>query len=271
MEATSIDANDTVESEKTLMEQLQLLGNSAGNYSMIERLGWDEDRYWKIRNRLVESGQLKRGRGRGGSISFGSVPTAPVRAPCGPETVSRPLGLPEDRLYEPVAKVLRGEWATDMGFRDHAVEVTARQGRRDTGGVWTRPDIVVASLRVFPHIPNKYFDLITFEIKPLSNIDVTAVYEALAHRRAATQAYVWLHVPAECMENEETNNLLETVMEEASCHGIGMIVGSDPADYSTWDIRLSAARHDPDPESLNDFIAQQLPIAAKDEMAKWFR
>src|ERR1035441_4896420 len=89
-----------------------------------------------------------------------------------------------------------GSTTASSCIRSLVVEVTARQGRRETGGTWTRPDIVAAALRVFPHVPGKFFDLITFEVKPFDGIDVTAVFEALSHRRAATQAYVWLHVPA---------------------------------------------------------------------------
>jgi len=157
-----------------------------------------------------------------------------------------------------------------MRFRSHVVEVTARQGRRDTGGTWTRPDIVVAALRVFPHVPGKFFDLVTFELKASNAISVTAVFEALAHRRAATQAYVWLHLPAG-VERDDTSALLERINEEARRQGVGLIIGSDPADYSSWDVQLRAVRVEPDPEFLNEFIAQQLPALARDELAQWFR
>jgi hypothetical protein len=50
-----------------------------------------------------------------------------------------------------------------------------------------------------------------------------------------------------------------------------MIVGADPSDYSSWEVRLRASRFEPDPESLNEFIAQQLSVEARDELAKWFR
>jgi hypothetical protein len=170
-----------------------------------------------------------------------------------------------------VAEVLRKQWARDLRFRSLVVEVTARQGRRDTGGTWTRPDIVAAALRVFPHVPGKFFDLITFELKPFDGIDVTAVFEALSHRRAATQAYVWLHVPACEAANIDVTALLKRIEDEASRHGVGMIVGAEPSDYSSWDLRLRAARFEPDPESLNEFIAQQLSGLARDELAQWFR
>jgi hypothetical protein len=120
-------------------------------------------------------------------------------------------------------------------------------------------------------VPGKYFDLITFELKSFEGVDVTAVFEALAHRRAATQAYVWFHVPAGLEAKEDTRALLERINEEARRHGVGLIVGADPADYSTWDVQLRAVRIEPDPEFLNEFIAQQLPTLARDELAQWFR
>jgi hypothetical protein len=35
---------------------------------------------------------------------------------------------------------------------------------------------VVAALRVFPHVPGKFFDLITFELKALNGINVTTTF-----------------------------------------------------------------------------------------------
>ena len=130
---------------------------------------------------------------------------------------------------------------------------------------------MVAALRVFPHVPGKFFDLITFELKALNGINVTAVFEALAHRRAATQAYVWLHVPKSAADDEDIAGVLERVEDEARRHGVGLIVAETPDVYETWDIRLRAVRFDPDPEFLNEFIAQQLSALARDELAKWFR
>jgi alkanesulfonate monooxygenase SsuD/methylene tetrahydromethanopterin reductase-like flavin-dependent oxidoreductase (luciferase family) len=79
---------------------------------------------------------------------------------------------------------------------------------------------------LFPHVPGKFFDIITFELKPFDSMDVTAVFEALSHRRAATQAYVWLHVPAGEASNADLIALLKRIEEEASRHGAEMIVGA---------------------------------------------
>ena len=61
-------------------------------------------------------------------------------------------------------------------------------------------------------MPGKYFDLFSFEVKPNWSVNVTAVYEALAHRRAATHAYVWFHIPEE--EAEEFSEALDAIASE---------------------------------------------------------
>lgn len=196
MQPTATPDTDIGAREAQLLTKLREMGGHAGNLTLQRELGWEVDQYWRIRDRLVDSGQLELGRGKGGSVSLVAQPI--IEGAAGLPLITPAATAPpvnEAALYEVVARVLQNEWARDMRFRSHVVEVTARQGRRETGGTWTRPDIVVAALRVFPHVPGKFFDLITFELKAFDGVDVTAVFEALAHRRAATQAYVWLHVP----------------------------------------------------------------------------
>jgi hypothetical protein len=261
--------------QDALVAKVKELGGSAGNTRLIRELGWADDEYWPIRDRVVDLGILRRYRARGGAVAIVQQP--PVAAaqpqpaqPAGqvqPDATVQPTQSFERDLYEPVAAVLRGPWARDSRFRHQVVEITASQGRRNTGGTWTRPDLVVAALRVFPFLPGKYFDLITFEIKPRWALDVTGVYEALAHRRAATQSYLWLHCPQPDQEAE----VLNRIVEEAERHGIGVIIATDPADYETWDQRCDPARVEPDPELLNEFVALQVSDGAKDELSAWVR
>lgn len=279
---TEHDLSDIVSREAALLELVRAKDGTAGNTTLLRELSWPPDLYWTVRDRLVDSGQLELGRGKGGSVrlvaqqssesDFDNASVPPGDAVLRPALPSNlEAQTQEGELYGPVAAVLGTDWARDMRFRNHVVEVTARQGRRNTGGTWTRPDIVVAALRVFPHIPGKFFDLITFELKCFDGIDVTAVYEALAHRRAATQAYVWFHVPQSKSNDDALLSDLERVTDEARRHGIGLIVGEAADQYSSWETKLRAVRHEPDPELLNEFIAQQLPTLAKDELAAWFR
>jgi hypothetical protein len=49
---------------------------SAGNGALRNALGWAESRYWKAHAALFQSGKIKKGRGRGGSVSTGSSRTS---------------------------------------------------------------------------------------------------------------------------------------------------------------------------------------------------
>jgi len=268
--------------EGALLEALGAQGGRGGNTTLVRVLGWSSEVYWAIRDRLVDQGRLALGKGKGGSvrllerdgfdatvdpISNGASSTAVV--PSSPASMSTPGRMREDELYDPVARVLRESWASDKRYRDLVLEVTARQGKRETGGKWTRPDITLATMTTLLYVPGKVFDVITFEVKPADALDVTAVYGALAHRRAATRSYVWLHVTDEASRASAEN--LEALIAEAKRHGIGLITGSDPADYETWDEHVEAVRCEPDPQKLNDFISVQFSSGSKDELVKWMR
>lgn len=269
-------------------------GSGTGNSSLIGQLAWDDELYWNIRNRLVDRGVLVLGRGRGGSVklaqprvTFGDTPTTPLSAPAAPRepivagvALQAPASLPaeevasavrvtEDALYEPIAGVLRDQWLRNKRYDQAVVEITARQGARLTGGRWSRPDLVLASLTTYPYVPGKHFDITTFEVKSYDAMDVTAVYEALAHLRTATRAYVVLWVPDEYSASLQQS--LEVITEEADRHGVGLLVVGDPGAYDTWDERVQARRREPDPEKLNDFLSKQVSAWFKEQIIKWYR
>lgn len=270
--------------------QNELLGHvperdSIGNMRLRELLNWrDDDLYWSVRNRLVDTGVLETGRGMGGSVRRVPAVAEPVAeevagaaavageaqppdagqgAPAGAEFAR------EDQLYEPIATVLRGQWAKEQGFDAYSVEVTARQGSRQTGGKWTRPDLTAVGYKTFPFVPGRFLEVVTFEVKPFATVDVASVYEALAHRRASTRAYVVLHVPEE--RERDIIAAVEATCEEAKRHGIGVIVATRPDSFDHWDVRYEAERFEPDPSRLNEFIAQQLSEGLKEQIIRWFK
>lgn len=273
----SVSDEELAKREEQLLSALETLGGSAGNTTLRRELAWEESEYWPIRDRLVDRGRLVLGKGKGGSVRLmpsaaeAGTPEGGLGAAAAPGAAALPAYTTEAELYAPIAAVLRSAWAKDKRYREQVIEVTARQGKRDTGGKWTRPDVTVASISTLLYVPQKLFDVTTFEVKPADALDVTAVYEALAHRRAATRAYVWLHVPEQELEMPGVEEQLGVIVAEAKQHGIGVIVGSDPGDYDTWDERVEAVRVDPDPQKLNDFIAVQFTTGNKDELLKWMR
>jgi hypothetical protein len=236
-----------------------------GNGALRSKLGWDEDRYWYIRNRLLQAGILITGRGRGGSV-LRVVPTG------APNEVKLSVAAPrvaETALYGPIISTIRSRWVPDHQIREFVVDRTAQQGRRDTGGKWSRPDIALASCNTYKFVPGKQIELSTFEIKTHDGLDVTAVYEALAHRRAAHRSYVLAYVP----ESERTilKALLDRLSADADEHGVGFVIVGNVADYETWDFEVKPSRNDPEPSDLDNFIRTQTSEEFQDKILIWCR
>jgi len=249
------------------------------NKALREKLGWGEDAYWYVRNPLIEEGVLEKMPGRGGKVRRVSLPAAPsveeVVPSLGSDNGEQPPALQtggytrEEELYVPMRNVISAQWCRDQGFDDFAVEITARQGSRQTGGTWSRPDITVFAHKTYPYVPDHFFEVVTFEVKPSGCANVAAVYEALAHRRAATQAYVVVHIPPDWSEALQTT--MNDVISEAKKWSVGVMVAEDPTDFYTWEVCVEAERQTPDPKRLNDFIAQQTSQELKERIARWFK
>ncbi|WP_156155415.1 hypothetical protein [Curtobacterium flaccumfaciens] len=262
-----MDEHDLTERQKELLALLPQDGATVGQIKLQDQLGWS-DEYWAIRDSLEDKGLVKRGRGRGGTLSrVLQVPdvetvTIPVAEDAAIQGQSAADALRrEGELYDPIARVLRGDWSRDRRTQPLEIEITAHQGARATGGRWSRPDLVWVSVRTFQFLPQKVLEVITFEVKPADAIDVLAVYEALAHRRAATHSYVVLDVPTDKAASVEED--IQAVRDVARSHGVGLIVFGDPEDYSTWEVLEDAQRVEPDPERLESFIDTQLSDMTK--------
>jgi hypothetical protein len=264
-------SEEIAELEEALLARVRGAGGSCGNKSLREALGWPEELYWEVRARVLDGGRLVTGRGHGGSVRLVDPETGAAADPGGGgHPAPRGAATPEADLYEPMRKVLADEWVRDKRrFRNCLVEVTASQGRRNTGGKWSRPDMTVVGLTTFTFIPGQHLDVLTFEVKPSNALDTTAVYEALSHRRAATHSYVVLHVPGQPTNDQQAQ--LDMIADEARRHGIGMIVAGDAAKYETWDERVEAVRAEPDPAGMNEFISTQLSEGSQQEIIRWLR
>lgn len=256
-----------------LIDQLLKAGGSAGNRSIIRQLGWTDAEYFDIRNLLIEHGIVLRGRGKGGSTHLvADDPLLEDEVDVLPDEVItsvRERSRREHDLYDPIEEVLQSDWTKHQWLFEQSLVVrTASQGRRPTGGKWSRPDFVIVAVNIFPYLPVRYLEAITLEVKPWGAIDVSAVFEALAHRGAATRSYVWLEVPKDKEATFEDRGL-PPILEEATRHGIGVIQASKASKPDSWNISLEAQRYEPEPEALNSFLAIQLDQQSKEKLAKW--
>lgn len=259
-----------VEKEEELLSRIPENGEAVGNIWLLRVLGWPEEDYWATRNRLIERGMLELGRGRGGS----------VRKPVKVESVHDQAAATESAefivdefkkeidLYPSIRAVIAERWTKEYLYDNSIVQIIGQLGSKGTGK-WSRPDLAVAAVSTYPYVPGRHFDIVTFEVKTPDNIDITAVYEALAHLRSATRSYVFFYVPVE--RREELETALVDVYAEAKKHGVGVITAGKVDDYATWEEVIEPTRSEPDPRRLNDFLAKQFTQEQREQIMKWFK
>jgi hypothetical protein len=216
-----------------------------------------------VRDELLSEGVLERGRGKGGSIRRAIIENGEKNA--SNLSGSRPT---EAKLYEPLMRTLKDAWVRDMSIDPEQIffEMTAKQGAKQTGGKWSRPDITAVSIRSFAYLPTKFLDVWTFEVKSAEWLDVTAVFEAAAHGGRATRSYALLQVPEQ--EDQRTKEILDRCEREAARLNVGLITFSDPETFTTWETRVDAPRLDTAPEYLQEFI-NHLSDEAKNKLLRW--
>lgn len=262
--------------ESALFNALPTDGSSVSNPSLRQYLKWNRNRYFLARDGLVDKGLVLRGRGRGGVVRR-SQPEPSADADQVAVVVQR--GAPdaemieaaitnEPNLYEPMRKVIERDWAQEHRQDLLAVEITAFGGGRPDG-IWTRPDITTVEVRTFEYVPGKHLDVNTFEIKSPSSVNVQAVYEALAHRRAATRSYVLFYIPPD--KASVLKHDVERLLRQPACTASGLSPRANPCDYDTWEELEEAQRSAPDPEKLNDFISAQLSPATRSLISRRLR
>lgn len=254
--------------EEVLLSLVPANGEGVGNLSLIRQLAqsrWSEDKFWSIRGKLLSDGILIKGRGKGGSVR--RTDTSPGD-PASPLQEVEPRAGGELALYQPLLETLKSEWIKEMQIEADEIhfEISASLGRKATGGVWTRPDITAVSVRSFPHLPGKYLDIWTFEVKALHSLNILGVYEAAAHASRATRSIALLQVPPQLNADHEA--ILERCDREAERLRVGLITFSDPANFETWYLRIDAPRMDTAPEALEELIAQ-LSDVAKKRLSRW--
>lgn len=249
-------------------EQLEFLkyvpvnGSTIGNLTLREKLKWDQEKYWKIRNELLDIGTIRKSTGKGGAVSLVEISSKEMLKENKSEKKQQ---YPKERdLYKPFKKTIDEIGKDAMRFDRFICEDTSSQGRRNTKGLWTRPDIVIVSVSKYPFIPGQVFDIISFEIKLLSNSAITGVFETASHSRFATKSYLSIYLPLDWDDDDED---LSRIRGECERFKVGLILFTDPADFDTWDFKIEPDRQNPDPSDMNEFITQQLGEDSKKEIS----
>jgi hypothetical protein len=239
--------------ERRFLGILPKSGEGITNPKARALFGESAEVYDRVRKSLRDKGLILLGVGRGGRVMLPVVGTKVEPAP-----------KKERDLYDGFLKKVEN-WASDEAFPDSRfVEVIASQGSRATGGVWTRPDVVLVSVGQYVYVPGKILDITTFEVKTKENRGITAVFEAAAHSRFATKSYLAIEHSAADEKDED----LVRIEDECARFEIGLAYFTDKEPISVY---LDPVRREPDPRDVQKFVETQIsPLNAK-QLALWVK
>ena len=259
-------------------------GGKIGNGPLRSRLEWDEDKYWRVHEELFSGGLIAKGRGYGGTVIL-IVPESDADAAKAAENIPKASAslkaelvaahlassiesqIAEIDLYDPALLQLKGHWVQRKQLDCLVCEKSAHQVRRDTGGSWSRPDLVAVGLKTFEYLPDRVLEVYSFEIKAEYDVSVKGVLEALSHREAATRSYVIYHTNGKSWDDFAEAQRIE---ELAARHGIGVLVASQINDLpNCWDERVTAVKSNSDPEIVDNFIKATMSEDSKSQIRKW--
>ena len=216
------------EDGRTFLSKLESAGGRMSNPALRDTLGWSDTKYWRVHQAQFEQGFIEKGRGYGGSVILSNDGKTYLHPPKLPQyPVADAVAVAEfDKsskeldLYEPALKVLQKNWATRRQLDQCHCEITGLQGRRDTGGNWSRPDLAVVGFKKYEYLPDRLLEVFTFEFKPAYEVSVKGVLEALSHREAATRSYVVYYTAGKELESFPEAVRIE---ELAVRHGVGVM------------------------------------------------
>ncbi len=240
-----------ISDQEKFIQRLTSLGGTSGNKALREQLGWSEEKYWKVRELLIEDNVVMIGGGKGGSVKF----------------TPKGLFVAEKDLYDPLKETISQNWKSNWPVDDLLIEVTASQGKKQLGK-WSQPDLCAVTKKTYKYLSQKHISIWTFEVKPRGEMSVTHVLEAVAHSRFAHGSYVLFYIEDEdCLEDDDFTHCLD----EAERHGIGLATFRDPKKYESIVWHRDAERREPNPEHLEKFIDQQLPEHMRNQILKWLK
>ncbi len=258
-------------------------GGYAANPTLRGCLGWPEEKYWSVHQELYDAGVIARGRGRGGTVllktledeadlpeiieNLSDEDMQTAKEVLVEDDIESEGHVKESELYTPLEAEIVKFLKLRKGLRECGCQITASQGRRDTGGSWSRPDLIAVGVRVYEYLPSKSAELHTFEVKASYDVSVKGVLEALAHRESATHSHVIYHTDGRDWEQFPEARRIEQL---AVRHGIGVIVATSAGNLDDWDELVTASRSNADPDIV-DRVIGSLSENLKSKVRIWTR
>lgn len=216
--------------------------------------------YRQAEQELVDTNQVERRKGPSGGIVLCAEETQNYKNERGNQDSFEEEHQKERNYYESIVNAIPDFWKSEFGAVDVVAEITASARGIMSGGTWTRPDIVVLATFDWVFSSRKEGIVTTIEIKTQKNFDITAVYEALAHRSRAHQSYLIV-----VSRDELEQNIFKRCLSEAEQVGVGLIEvkETDLNSSKSWIVHAEARQSDTDPFEIHDFIMSKNVVSVE--------
>lgn len=140
-------------------------------------------------------------------------------------------------------------------------------------GKWSTPDFTVLCTHKFLYVPTKRLDIVTVEVKHAScNLNVSSVYEALAHTRASSYGILFIYIaPTDMQQLDSISSIIEDIKVECVRFGIGLVTSDYPCDVTSWMYLIPAKEQSPDHRRIDEFIKVAFDKDVRDAITKDMR
>lgn len=239
-----------------------LLANSPrGNQQLRTELGWGQQgRFDRVRDSLIAAGLVQRiSGGRGGRLVITIESLDDI-----PKDVEVSVGR-EHSLYFALGSHVRSMVLDFHNFaqdEDDLIEIfnTSEQGRRDTGGQYTRADLTAIVRRQVEGLYD-WRDVHAIEVKPYWSVGREALYESAAQAALHRCTFSWLllYIPDEsvALQPEQRQDVqqvreidLPAIQREAAEIGIGLAVSPNLSASTHPEVKAVPRRQILDPDQL---------------------
>lgn len=180
-------------------------------------------------------------------------------------------GLKDERATYLFVKENVEKWIAEKIYRNYGATAYHLKSTHalKLSGKWSTPDFTVLCSHKFAYAAPTALEVVSVEVKHTGKqLDVVAVYEALAHTRVSNYSILYLYDDPRDSEIVKHPEVFEEIKFACASNGIGLIVSNYISDVKTWNYVVMPKRNMPDPRKVDGFLEAAFQAQADRD---WFK
>ena len=239
------NAREWSDQAKSVLDEVPIDGTRISNLRLRSKVELDNETYAAAVRELRESGAIRIGPGRGGTVARTYAAAAEVHQ-------RRDLAVREGELYKPFINWLTSSWAdVDSGFA-RALDTSGATGRQRSSGQWSRPDVTAVQVFRYPFLPDITVEVSSYEIKrAVDGLKLESIFEAAAHGR-------WAHRASLVIEDAGSGreSLSDRYLDDVRRFNLGLYIVRLSGSEMEVDEVEPPGLQSPEPDQVNDLLEQ---------------